>query len=104
MNVRLAILTNDLKQGKPRRRLLAGFQRNTLVQCLSVLFALSGVLQAATLIVTNTTDDGSPGTLRHVLANTADGDTIDLSGISGNITLTNGELLITNSVTIIGPG
>jgi hypothetical protein len=58
---------------------------------------------AATLIVTSTADSG-PGTLRDALASATDGDTIDATGISGTILLTNGELLVNNSVTILGPG
>jgi hypothetical protein len=58
---------------------------------------------AATLTVTSTADSG-PGTLRAALAAAADGDTIDASGISGTILLTSGELLVTKSVTIAGPG
>ncbi len=50
-------------------------------------------------------DDGSPGTLRSVIAAAADGDTIDLStsGCS-TITLTAGQLAVTqNGLTLIGP-
>src|ERR1041385_826055 len=57
---------------------------------------------AATLTVTNTADNG-PGTLRAALTNVANGDTINFS-ITGTITLTNGELLVTSNVTILGPG
>jgi predicted outer membrane repeat protein len=53
--------------------------------------------------VTKNGDDGSAGTLRQALANAASGDTIDVSGITGTISLTNGELLVSNSITIIGP-
>jgi hypothetical protein len=60
-------------------------------------------LYAATIAVTSTNDSG-PGTLRDALASAADGDTIDASSITGTILLTNGELLVTNSVNIIGPG
>jgi streptogramin lyase len=56
-----------------------------------------------TCTVTNTADSG-PGSLRDALANAADGDTIDLRCLSGTITLTSGELVVTNSVTILGPG
>ena len=68
--------------------LLAGNQRNA---------------RAATITVTSTADSG-PGTLRDALASVADGDTIDASGVSGTIALTSGELLVTNSVDILGPG
>ena len=58
---------------------------------------------AATITVTNTADSGA-GTLRAALANAADGDTIDATGVSGTITLSTGQLVVTNSVTIVGPG
>ena len=57
----------------------------------------------ATINVTSTADSGA-GTLRAALASAADGDTIDASGVTGTILLTSGELLVTNSVTILGPG
>lgn len=66
------------------------------------MFALAA--SAGTIVVTSNGDDARPGTLRNALANVANGDSIDVSGISGVITLTNGELLVTNSVTIIGSG
>src|SRR5713101_4527948 len=57
----------------------------------------------ATNNVTSTADSGA-GTLRAALASAADGDTIDASSVTGTILLTSGELLVTNSVTIVGPG
>src|SRR5205809_7481221 len=59
--------------------------------------------RAATITVTSTADNGA-GTLREALASAADGDTIDASGLPGSIILTSGELLVSNSVTILGPG
>jgi len=59
---------------------------------------------AVTIHVTSKGDDDNSGTLRNAVTSAASGDTIDASGISGIITLTNGELLVTNSITIIGPG
>ena len=57
-----------------------------------------------TLTVTNT-DDSGPGTLRAALANAADGDTINfLLPAPATILLTNGELLVSNNVNIVGPG
>src|SRR5262245_16905343 len=56
------------------------------------------------LIVVTNTDDSGPGSLRNALAVANDGDTIDATGVSGTILLTSGELQITHSVTINGPG
>jgi serine/threonine protein kinase len=50
-------------------------------------------------ILTSTADSGA-GTLRNALTNAADGGTINFS-ITGTITLTTGELLFTNNVTIL---
>src|SRR5262249_42571719 len=58
---------------------------------------------SATITVTNTNDSG-PGSLRDALAIAQDGDTIDATGVSGTILLTSGELQITHSVIISGPG
>src|SRR5882724_11713367 len=65
--------------------------------------AVSTNLSAATITVSNTADDGA-GSLRRALASSANGDTIDATGVSGTITLTSGELLITNDLSINGPG
>lgn len=71
--------------------------------------ALFANIHAATLIVTSTADDGSPGTLRAALAAAADGDVIDATGITGTIVLlpqllTSSQLGVTKSVGIVGPG
>ena len=55
-----------------------------------------------TLIVTNTNDSG-PGSLRQALADANDGDVIGFA-VTGTIGLTTGELLVTKSITISGPG
>ncbi|HUK83935.1 MAG TPA: right-handed parallel beta-helix repeat-containing protein, partial [Verrucomicrobiae bacterium] len=71
---------------------------------LVVLCLAPANVQAATITVTST-DDGGAGTLRDALASATDGDTIDFSLTTpATITLTNGELVVTNSVTILGPG
>ncbi len=57
----------------------------------------------ATIVLTDPGDSG-PGTLRNALASAVDGDTIDATGLSGSITLSSGELAISSSVTITGPG
>ena len=64
---------------------------------------LSASAWATTIIVTSTSDSGA-GSLRASLASATDGDTIDASSVTGTILLTSGELLVTNSVDIIGPG
>jgi hypothetical protein len=66
------------------------------------LIAVTASTPAATLTVTSTADSG-PGTLRDALAGATNGDTINFS-ITGRITLTTGELLVTNNVTILGRG
>src|SRR5882672_4904882 len=58
--------------------------------------------RAAMLTVTNTSDYGA-GSLRQSIQGAAPGDTINFA-ITGTITLTNGELLLTNNLGIIGPG
>ena len=70
---------------------------------LALLCAMPVKLRAATITVTSTADSG-PGTLRAALASAASGDTIDVTGVSGTIPLTSGELLVSKSVTIHGPG
>jgi uncharacterized repeat protein (TIGR01451 family) len=80
--------------------------KNTLGKAAALIAAatwLGATAQAATLTVTSTDDSGA-GTLRDALANAADSDTIDATGVSGAITLTTGQLSVTNSVTILGPG
>lgn len=72
--------------------------------CLALAAAASlQSVHAATIAVTSTADSG-PGTLRDALASAPNGDTIDLTGISGTILLTSSQLVVTNSVTIVGPG
>src|SRR6266566_1197884 len=68
---------------------------------LVVLLAVQTAV-ANTTTVTSTADSGA-GTLRAALASTANGDTINLS-VTGAITLTSGELVVTRNVTITGPG
>jgi hypothetical protein len=81
--------------------------RHSLITLLILgLFGVSPV-NSAYYAVTNT-DDSGPGSLRQALldANTvpAGADTIDLTGVAGTITLTSGQLAITDAVTITGPG
>jgi hypothetical protein len=58
--------------------------------------------RAATITVTSTADSG-PGSLRAALASASNGDQIEFS-VTGVIALTTGELIISNSVDVIGPG
>src|SRR5438093_5479250 len=55
-----------------------------------------------TLIVTNTNDSG-PGSSRQTLADANNGDVIGFA-VTGTIGLSTGELLVTKSITISGPG
>jgi hypothetical protein len=71
--------------------------------CFALLCAAGTTAGAVTITVSNTNDSG-PGSLRDALASAADGDTIDAASVTGIITLTNGELLVTNSISINGPG
>jgi hypothetical protein len=57
---------------------------------------------AATITVTSLADSG-PGSLRDSIASASPGDTINF-GVTGTITLTSGELLISKNLTISGPG
>src|SRR5262245_35550721 len=73
---------------------------------ITLLCAVMASVQSASpaiIMVTNTNDSGL-GSLRNALAVANDGDTIDATGVSGTILLTSGELQITHSVTINGPG
>jgi hypothetical protein len=64
-------------------------------------------LQARGVFVTVTnTNDSGPGSLRQALADAHDGDFINFATAlrEQTITLTNGELLVDKSITILGPG
>lgn len=68
-----------------------------------LLLAFAVTLQAATLTVNSTADAGA-GSLRDQLAAAANGDTVDVT-VTGTITLTGGEILITGkNLTLTGPG
>ncbi|HRI13656.1 MAG TPA: choice-of-anchor Q domain-containing protein [Verrucomicrobiota bacterium] len=58
--------------------------------------------EANTLTVTRTNDSG-PASLRRAIQDAAAGDTINLA-VTGTITLTSGELLLSKNVTLAGPG
>src|SRR5262249_3928673 len=57
----------------------------------------------ADVITVTNTNDGGPGSLRQALADAHDGDTIDFA-VTGAISLTSGELLISRNVSISGLG
>ena len=78
------------------------FNARSAATAVALLYAVAISAHADTIVVTNTNDSG-PGSLRQALAVANDGDTIDATGISGVINLTSGELLVSHSVTIIGP-
>lgn len=64
--------------------------------------SMPGSLFASAYIVTNL-NDGGPGSLRDGIATAQEGATISFA-VEGMIVLTNGELLISNSLNIAGPG
>ena len=73
--------------------------------CLSALCLIALSTQAATITVMNT-NDSAADSLRQAIADAVNGDTINFdSSLNGQtITLTSGELLVSKSVTINGPG
>src|SRR5436190_23760086 len=71
--------------------------------CSILACALTTTVNATTIMVSNTNDNG-PGSLRQALVDASDGGTIDATGISGAIILTSGALLVNKSVTINGAG
>jgi fibronectin-binding autotransporter adhesin len=85
-----------------------GFRRSK--QCARLMVRpLEDRVVPTTFTVSNTLDAGNPpaGSLRAAVAaaNANPGaDTINLAGVSGTITLTAGELAISDAVTITGPG
>ncbi|QIL73929.1 IPTL-CTERM sorting domain-containing protein (plasmid) [Diaphorobacter sp. HDW4B] len=80
-----------------------------MVVALAMTFGMTvgGAAQAANYTVTNLNDAG-PGSLRQALADAnanSGADTIDFAaGLTGTITLTSGELNVSDSVTLQGPG
>jgi hypothetical protein len=76
---------------------------NAVVGAIALLLLVAASAPANIVTVSNTNDSG-PGSLRQALAVANDGDTIDATGISGVISLSTGELLVSTSVTINGPG
>jgi hypothetical protein len=82
---------------RPRfRPMIEGLEERAL---LSAMTAINHTLTVVNL------DDSGPGSLRDTLAQAQAGDTIDFdSNLQGTITLTSGELQVSQSVAIQGPG
>ncbi len=71
---------------------------------LALLLSVTSLSSASVLTVINLNDSG-PGSLRQAILSAAGGDTINFANnVTGTITLTSGELLITNGLTLNGPG
>ena len=69
---------------------------------LGLLLTLPCLLGAADIMVTSTTD-GADGSLRDAIAQAQDGDNVIFSSfLFGNLTLTQGEIEISNDINIIG--
>jgi sugar lactone lactonase YvrE len=101
-----ALLLSAAVRGCARRSRIAGTFSRFALHVLAVgLLALSAALPsfAATDTVTSLADDGSAGTLRSVIAAASPGDTINFS-VCGTITLTSGQLILSQNLTISGPG
>ena len=79
-------------------------KRNAAGAIVAISFALATTASAVTIAVVNTNDNGA-GSLRQAIndSNALGGNTIVFSNVTGTITLASGELLITNTVTILGP-
>ena len=101
------------KASKRKKNVGAGTAKSPAVALgtgLAGLAALAGgatPAEAATFTVTNVADSG-PGSLRQAIADAngaAGADTVDFqAGLMGSIVLTSGQLDITDSVTVQGPG
>jgi hypothetical protein len=79
----------------------SSFRTVGVLAIIALTLAMAQPLRA-NITVTSLADSG-PGTLRQAIADAAPGDTIDFA-VTGTITLTSGQLTITNNLNIIGPG
>jgi hypothetical protein len=78
-----------------------------LAVCVSVSIVIIRIrpVRAATTITVTTTSDSGAGSLRQAVADAQSGDTIDFNLLAqSKIVLTSGELVLSNSITIEGPG
>src|SRR5580704_10485396 len=78
-----------------------------LAVCVSVLIVIIRIrpVRAATTITVTTTSDSGAGSLRQAVADAQSGDTIVFNLLAqSKIVLTSGELVLSNSITISGPG
>jgi hypothetical protein len=84
---------------------IRGLPRGMLLASLFAIMLGWASLDAATLTVTTTADSGA-GSLRDAITAASDGDTIQFdSALNGQtITLSSGELVIDQNITISGPG
>ncbi len=87
---------------RSERQLWSKFVLHALTGILSFIGGASPTL-AATDNVTSLADDGSPGTLRSIIAAAAPGDTI-VFNVTGTITLIRGYLEINKTLIVSGPG
>src|SRR5260370_16079840 len=71
--------------------------------CFVLCFAATLMPRPGLSANVTTTADSGPGSLRAAIASALPGDTISFS-VTGTISLTSGELSITNPLTIAGPG
>ena len=95
-----------LKSGILGLATLAGRSLARLLPLLAI-FLLALIMpsaRAAVDTVTRDADDGSAGTLRVVIANAAAGDVIVFSPGVARITLMKGEIVISQPITVSGPG
>ncbi|MDA8240157.1 MAG: hypothetical protein M0Z67_07275 [Nitrospiraceae bacterium] len=79
----------------------AGWINLILLTGLAVMLSAE-ISDAATLVVTNLNNSGA-GSLRDTIAAASAGDTIKF-GVTGTITLTSGQLVVTKDLAVIGPG
>lgn len=78
-------------------------KQNLVEIAMLIAMLLTALTASATTRVVSSLGDSGTGTLRDTIAASAANDTIVFS-VSGTITLTSGELVITRNLTITGPG